>query len=89
MAGEGFPKSCSHTHTHTHVHACTHPLLPAVTEQSWGVYKNVTPPLMETSESPLGVVRQLQKQCLVAGVTGVNFWIIPWFYGSMWVLCSQ
>lgn len=28
---------------------------------AWAVYKNVTPPLMETSESSLGVVRQLQK----------------------------
>ena len=44
---------------------------------------------METSESPLGTVRQLQKQYLVARVTGVNIWIIHWFYGSMQVLCSQ
>ena len=77
------------TNMHTRARACTHTHPPSSSHGAVLGCKNVTPPLMETSESPLGVVKQLQKQCLVAGVTGVNFWIIPWFSGSMQVLCSQ
>lgn len=39
--------------THARTHARTPP---AATEQSWGAHKNVKPPLMETSEGPLGTV---------------------------------